>query len=104
MTKEIVFKNGKIDMAKAKMEDVFNLLKSLTDEDFNGNNGEDYFVDGKSELEGCMKKYGELDIQSLIEYTLDCNYNNGGCYEDYNIAIDNVGDILIVTIAVIEVI
>lgn len=92
---------------KATKDEVRMLLAKMTDEDFNGNNGKDYYVeeiiDGKvqlmSSLDSCMMKFEEYDnIEDFIEYVLDCNYSES-YYTNYDVVIKNIADTLVVSLA-----
>lgn len=82
-----------------------NLLHDMTDEDYNGNNGKDYFMkDGKGNLrseldivfEKCLNK--SMTTKQTIEYILKDNYNNG-YYEAYSIKTIVIDNIIIVSLA-----
>ena len=91
----------------ATKEEVKNLLSKMTDEDFNGNNGEDYFIEvdvngelkSMSYLDSWMTKYEAYDsLKKFIYDVLNSNYSDS-YYADSDIEIREVQDTLIVACA-----
>ena len=91
----------------ASKEDVKKFLINLTDEDFNGNNGEDYFteaiIDGKtqliSRLDNCMLDINNYNnLEDFIAYVLKCNYEDG-YYTEYSYEIKTLDDNIVVALA-----
>lgn len=106
-------KTGKV-YAYATKEEMHKFLASLTDEDFNGNNGEDYFEEVEtptgpklmSALDKCMKDYNvEKSIQDKKKFifsVIDSNYICASCYKDHDINVDNINDYITVSVAILE--
>lgn len=100
--------------AYATKEEMHKFLANLTDEDFNGNNGEDYFIeietsDGPklvSVLESCMRNYDvEKSIKekmNFISSVIEANYSSDSYYRDYDINVDNINDYIIASVAILE--
>lgn len=87
----------------AGANDVKNLLARLTDEDFNGNNGEDYYIrdDGyfMSKLDHWMRRLDEYKtLEAFIRDVLVDNYSDP-YYYDYDIKIKDMGNTLAVACA-----
>ena len=87
----------------AGANDVKNLLARLTDEDFNGNNGEDYYIrdDGcfMSKLDHWMRRFDEYKtLEAFIRDVLVDNYSDP-YYYDYDIKIKDMGNTLAVACA-----
>lgn len=109
----LIHKTGKIN-AYATKQEMHDFLSKLTDEDFNGNNGEDYFIEIEtstgpkliSRLESCMRNYDvEKSIKekmNFISSVIEANYSSDSYYKDYDISIDNINDHIVVSIAILE--
>lgn len=91
----------------ATREEVKNLLSKMTDEDFNGNNGEDYFVevniDGKlqnmSNLDYWMTKFESYEnLKDFIYDVLESNYSDL-YYTNHDIEIKEIHDTLVLACA-----
>lgn len=88
----------------ANKEEVQKLLSKMTDEDFNGNNGEEYFID--FEINGKVKNMSNLDfwmtkfdsyktLKEFIFDVLESNYSDA-YYTNYDVKIEEVQDTLVV--------
>ena len=94
----------KFEMLKVKenytKEEVKEFLSKLTDDDFNGSNGECLLENGESFLDWSMKKMGlyENDIKGFIKFVLANAYGEG-YYEQVLIKITQVDSFIIVSMA-----
>lgn len=94
----------------ATKEELYNCLHHLTDEDYNGNNGEEYymtFVTSKgtkrmSRLEGAMTHYDEYDsITEFIEFVIgDCYFDP--YYKDFSLFTTEVYGSLVIVLSYIQ--
>lgn len=92
-----------------KLKDI---LHDLTDEDFNGNNGEDYFIpvteNGnevlKSRLDAswdlALEKYSKDDFTNILNYVITDAYTyDTGYYRDYSLDVIETNDTIFVTVS-----
>lgn len=102
----------------ATKKELYEFLANLTDEDFNGNNGEDYFIEIEtstgpklvSKLEACFENYDEeydeenevLYKKNFIFSVINSNYSSDNYYKDYDIVVDSILDIITVSVAILE--
>lgn len=106
---EVVLKEN-LDLAKVK-----EILKDLCDEDFNGNNGEDYFVkdldsNGNKILVSALEKTFSYatskpetfdTFASIIKYVLEKNYGND-TYCDYNVHVVDTKESIVISISYMD--
>lgn len=92
------------------LEDVKEQLRSMTDNDFNGYNGEDYFIEAEDgTLMSKLDKYWidfnkdecsikEKSVENLIWYMLDKNYSEQ-YYDSVEIELTKVAGNIVVSLA-----
>lgn len=100
------FKLNKINKHASK-EEVKSFLSALTDEDFNGNNGCDYFIEKNinnktillSELDSHMLDFeSKTNLNDFINTVLNDNYSNS-YYCDFKCETIEMNDFIIVAFA-----
>lgn len=85
------------------------LLLECCDEDFNGNNGEEYFtteiVDGEevemSNFDAVWMEVKNMDMAQIIEHILNANYEEDWDYHDYKLDVIDREDEIIFNFSVI---
>ena len=91
-------------------EEIYNCLHFLTDEDFNGNNGTEYFTimetpegDKKiSHLDASMMFIGGFtNLSEFIEDVIKKNYSDD-YYSDYKLSIVTVYDSLVIVLSTLS--
>lgn len=101
--REIDFKVAHIE-AGLECEDLIEALKKITDDDYNGNNGPEYYTydENLSDLAAKVNKlYDHKNTYEIIDYVIRDNYQNP-YYTDYKFHIeDMIGDDYLVTLAFI---
>lgn len=80
-------------------------LAKLTDEDFNGNNGEDYHIEVNGELMSRLDSFmcnykPNCDLSTFINDVLTDNYSDG-YYNDYKINMIELENNLVVSLSYI---
>ena len=107
----LIFKTMELDIEISR-DELIKKLSEITDEDFNGNNGEEYYIDGKSELEYDLDNLYDRgyntnnihDLTQVVEYIIISCYGNECYYKDLEyktINIDN--EKIIICFATIEI-
>lgn len=108
-TKKLIQKHYELNINATDVE-IYNCLHYLTDEDFNGNNGSDYYMTfetptgtkSMSRLEGAMMNLNEYnELGEFIEYVLADNYALDPYYADYQVFTTVVYDTLVIVLSFI---
>lgn len=97
----------------ATNDEIKKCLHYLTDDDFNGTNGSDYFVevevdDDDTEFMSMLDSYmlriddfSELD-DFIFHVLKSCYYEDSDDYEEYNIYIKTIYDTLVIVVAYVR--
>lgn len=100
--------NTEIISTNATKEDVENFLKKITDEDFNGKNGDDYYIEVNgtemSKLNAHMLNFkagcDDWELVEFIEKVLKNNYSDG-YYVDSKIEVFQVENSIVACVSYI---
>lgn len=62
------------------------ILELITDHDFNGKNGQEYYVNGVSKLDAALKECEGMSSSQIIQHIIKTNYSES-CYNGliYNV-------------------
>lgn len=95
---------------RANEKEIYDCLHELTDEDYNGNNGEEYYMTFHTStgskriarLDEAMTHLNEYDeLTEFIEFVIgDCYFDP--YYEDFNLKITVVYDTIVIVLAYIN--
>lgn len=89
----------------AEVSKIKEILSQLTDDEFNGNNGEEYYITFESKLmsklDFYMKMYSkEIDLSDFVRRVCEDNYSDC-CYQDFKVKIVEVENSLIISLSYI---
>lgn len=115
MGRRYLSKNEKVILKEdLSINSIKNIIKELTDEDFNGNNGEDYYtkveIDGKIismskldaawyyETHGKSEKEIIEDACNIIQSIVSSNYEDDYYYEDSFVRVIETSDSIVCVI------
>lgn len=102
---QLIFYNTRVT-AGSSIEELIEALSKVTDSDYNGENGEDYYYkcETMSDLEYTVRElYGTHTIPEIIKAVIEGNFKDNTYYLNYNYCIEDIpGDDYLVVVAAIS--